>query len=288
MDVAEQFLNAIREQSPHSLAVVDTYDVHFVREMREAAIACDPSLKRKAERTKRRELEIYGSADLVLTVTEDDRRALLSESRKMNVAIVPNIHVLPEVVAPRSSRRDLVFVGGFTHRPNVDAVLYFCREILPLVQEQIADVKLYIVGNAPPAEVVTLGSERVIVTGYVANMAPYLNSALVSVIPLRFGSGMKGKIGEAMAYGLPSVTTSIGAEGMGLLDGVDALIADGPEEFAARIVLLYRDPEMWSSIAEKARIHVAREWSPEAVNRELSDILAKYCSTSRLECDSVK
>jgi hypothetical protein len=75
---------------------------------------------------------------------------------------------------------------------------------------------------------------------------------------------------------------------MGLVDGVDALIADRPEEFAARIVLLHRDAEMWSSIAEKARVHVAREWSPEAVNRELSDILAKYCSTSRLECDSVK
>ncbi len=288
IDVAEQFLDAIREHSPHSLVVVDTYDVHFIREMREAAIARDHSLKRKAERTKRRELEIYGRADLVLTVTEEDRRALLSESRKVNVAIVPNIHVLPEVVAPRSSRRDLVFVGGFTHRPNVDAVLYFCREILPLVQEQIASVRLYIVGNAPPAEVVALGSESVIVTGYVANMVSYLNSALVSVIPLRFGSGMKGKIGEAMAYGLPSVTTSIGAEGMGLVDGVDALIADRPEEFAARIVLLHRDAEMWSSIADKARLHVAREWSPEAVNRELSDILAKYCSASRFECGSVK
>lgn len=288
MDVAEQFLDTIREHSPHSLVIVDTYDVHFVREMREAAIACDTSLKRKAERTKRRELEIYSGADLVLTVTEEDRRALLNESRKVNVAIVPNIHVLPEGVAPRSARRDLLFVGGFTHRPNVDAVLYFYREILPLIQEQIADIKLYVVGNAPPAEIVALGSDNVIVTGYVANIVPYLSSALVSVIPLRFGSGMKGKIGEAMAYGLPSVTTSIGAEGMGLVDGVDAFIADSAEEFAARTVLLCRDAEMWSSIAEKARIHVAQEWSPEAVNRELSEILAKFCSTSRLECDPVK
>lgn len=277
IDVAEQFLDVIREDSPQSLVVVDTYDVHFVREMREAAVASDPSLKRKAERTKRRELEIYGRADLVLTVTDEDRRALLEENHQVNVAIVPNIHVLPESVVPRTGRRDLLFVGGFTHRPNVDGVLYFCREILPLVRQQIADVKLYIVGNAPPAEVVSLGSEKVIVTGYVANMVPYLNSALVSVVPLRFGSGMKGKIGEAMAYGLPTVTTSIGAEGMGLVDGVDALIADTPEEFAARIILLYRDAEMWSSIAEKARMHVARAWSPEAVHDSLKAIFADAC-----------
>ena len=119
-------------------------------------------------------------------------------------------------------------------------------------------------------------------------MAPYLNSALVSVIPLRFGSGMKGKIGEAMAYGLPSVTTSIGAEGMGLVDGVDALLQIVQRNL--RHGLYYFTETQRCGVPLRRRLETMLHGSGvrKRVNRELSDILARYGSTSRLECDSVK
>ena len=112
------------------------------------------------------------------------------------------------------------------------------------------------------------------VTGYVRHLAPYLESTLVSVAPLRFGSGMKGKIGEAMAWGIPVVTTTIGAEGMGLQDGVDALIADTSEDFAERVIQLHEKPELWDSLAQNARKRVERDWSPDAVDKSLTEILA--------------
>jgi glycosyltransferase involved in cell wall biosynthesis len=207
-------------------------------------------------------------------VTADDKQALLKEDPQLNIAVVPNIHALPSNIVSRGGRRDLLFVGGFSHTPNVDGVLYFVREIFPLLLQRLPETRLWIVGNAPPAEIVALASEQVIVTGYVRHLAPYLESALVSVAPLRFGSGMKGKIGEAMTWGIPVVTTTIGAEGMGLQDGIDALIADIPEDFAQRIVQLHENPELWESVAQNARKRVERDWSPDAVDKSLTEILA--------------
>jgi GT2 family glycosyltransferase len=272
--MAEQYLGVVRQYSPGTPVIIDTFDVHFLRETREATTANDAGLLRKAQETKRRELAVYKQADLVLTVTADDKRALLEEDPQLNVSVVPNIHTLPANMIPRDSRRDLLFVGGFSHTPNVDAILYFCREVLPHVLQQLPHTRLWVVGNAPPPEIVALASENVIVTGYAHYLAPYLESALVSVAPLRFGSGMKGKIGEAMAWGLPVVTTTIGAEGMGLEDGVDALIADTPEEVAQRIIQLHENPELWDSIAKNARKRVEREWSPDAVDKSLTEILS--------------
>jgi GT2 family glycosyltransferase/glycosyltransferase involved in cell wall biosynthesis len=272
--MAEQYLGVVRQYSPRTPVIIDTFDVHFLRETREAITANDAGLLRKAQETKRRELAIYKQADLVLTVTADDKQALLKEDPHLKVSVVPNIHTLPPNIVPRGGRRDLLFVGGFSHTPNVDGILYFCREIFPLVLQRLPQMRLWVVGNAPSPEIVALASENVIVTGYALYLAPYLESALVSVAPLRFGSGMKGKIGEAMAWGIPVVTTTIGAEGMGLQDGVDALIADAPQDFAQRIIQLHENPELWDSVAQNARNRVEREWSPDAVDRSLTGILA--------------
>jgi glycosyltransferase involved in cell wall biosynthesis len=272
--IGEQYLGVVRQYSSETPVIIDTFDVHFLRETREAITANDAGLLRKAQETKRRELAVYKQADLILTVTADDKQALLGEDPQLNIAVVPNIHALPPNIVSRGDRRDLLFVGGFSHTPNADGVLYFVREIFPLVLQRLPETRLWVVGNAPPAEIVALASEHVIVTGYVRHLAPYLDSALVSVAPLRFGSGMKGKIGEAMTWGIPVVTTTIGAEGMGLQDGVDALIADIPEDFARRIVQLHENPELWDLVAQNARKRVERDWCPDAVDKSLTEILA--------------
>jgi GT2 family glycosyltransferase/2-polyprenyl-3-methyl-5-hydroxy-6-metoxy-1,4-benzoquinol methylase len=279
--MAEQYLGVVRQYSPKSVAVIDTYDVHFLRESREAATLGDTGLERKAKETKRRELEVYQKADVILTVTEEDKRVLLMEDGQLDVSVIPLIYPIPERLAPRTERRDLLFVGGFSHTPNVDAVLYLCHDIFPLVKTRLPQTKLYVVGNCPPLEIVALASDSIIVTGYVPHLTPYLESALVSVAPLRFGSGMKGKIGEAMAYGLPVVTTPVGAEGMQLTDGVDAMIANTPQAFAERVIRLIEEPTLWESIAKHACRRVVDQWSPDAVDAQLASMLTRHKSTER-------
>ena len=271
--VAEQYLELVRTSSPNSKVIVDTFDVHFLREMRKAELFNNPELQEQARDTQQRELNVYRHADMVLTVTGEDKDTLLKKDSGLSVCVVPILHPLPERVVGRSARKDLLFVGGFSHEPNVDAMLYFCSEIFPWVQAELPKIKLRIVGNAPPVKIVVLASDSILVEGHVANLNPYLESALVSIAPLRYGSGMKGKVGEAMAYGLPVVTTSIGAEGMGLEDGVHALIADDPREFADRICRLCEDGRLWENIAKNGRLRVESEWGPSVVEASLFEAL---------------
>ncbi|MFQ5924452.1 MAG: glycosyltransferase family 4 protein, partial [Dehalococcoidia bacterium] len=188
---------------------------------------------------------------------------------------------------PFSERRDIVFVGGFDHTPNVDAVTFFVKEIFPLVKESLHDVRFYIVGSAivgsnPPGQVLSLASEDVIVTGYVRDLTPYFESCKLSVAPLRYGAGVKGKINQSMSHGLPVVTTSIGAEGMEAMDGEDILIADSAADFAHKIALLYRDGSLWHRLSENSMRNIQRYHSYEAAKTKLGELLGG----SRQEIDA--
>ena len=122
---------------------------------------------------------------------------------------------------------------------------YFVKEILPLIRQDIPGVVFYMVGSHITETVQALASQDVVAVGYVPDLTPYLDGCRVFVAPLRYGAGMKGKIGQSMGFGLPVVTTSIGAEGMGLIDGEHILIADSPAAFARAVVRLYTDDLLW-------------------------------------------
>lgn len=165
-------------------------------------------------------------------------------------------------------REGLLFIGNFNHPPNADAVTYFVREVFPQVKRDIPGMTLTVVGNNPSEEIISLRSDDVVITGYVPETEPYLKKARVSISPLRFGSGMKGKIGEAMAAGLPVVTTSIGAEGMGLVSGENAFIADDAESFARGIVRLCNDDQLWTDMASAGKQYIRENFSPGKSGRE--------------------
>ena len=271
---ADYFMPRIRLMQPDCRIVVDTVDVHFLREEMAGRVTGDGALLERAAETKRQELSAYSRADVVVTVTEDDGRALTDACAKIKVRVVPNIHEMaPDEAAVKDT--DLIFVGGFQHPPNVDAVLYFCREILPLVRRQVPGVRVKIVGSNPTAEVLALGCEQVVVTGFVPSTAPYLHASRVSIAPLRIGAGMKGKIGEAMAHGVPVVTTSVGAQGMGLEDGVNVLIADQPAKFAQAVLRLLTCPELSETISANALEHLSRNFTTVQAARRMSEILAE-------------
>jgi glycosyltransferase involved in cell wall biosynthesis len=219
---------------------------------------------------KKKELSSYNKADIVITVSEPDKQALLQENKRMQIKIIPNIHETEPLMEINEPHPSLLFVGGFNHPPNVDAVLYFIREILPLIKKRIPEVTLDIVGYSPPQEILALASKDINVTGFVPETRPYLLANRISIAPLRFGAGIKGKIGEAMAYGLPVVTTPVGSEGFGLTHGENILIAETPESFANCVISLLNDHSLYERIRRNGRAFIESNFSP----MEMSDKIA--------------
>ena len=165
-----------------------------------------------------------------------------------------------------------MFIGGFEHTPNVDGVLWFVEHVLPSVARSIPDVVLHVVGSKAPEEIRRLDSRHVKVAGFVPDVDPVFDAARVFVSPLRYGAGMKGKIGQAMCAGLPVVTTSVGSEGMLLVDRQNAMVTDDPAAFAAAVVEVYRDPELWTRLSRSGRRHVEAHFSAAAVRPRLASL----------------
>jgi GT2 family glycosyltransferase/glycosyltransferase involved in cell wall biosynthesis len=284
-ELAEQYLPLLRRCSPLTRVVVDTVDVHWVRERRGAELSGDRRALAAAERTRERERAVYSAADALVAVSEEDAGVLRELAPGVPVAVVSNVHAeVPggDVGRPGFSARDgLVFVANFAHAPNVDAILDFHARIWPLVRAGLPDVALSLVGTDPPEAVRALASDPAIeVTGWVESTEPYLDRARVSIAPLRYGAGVKGKIGEALSHGLPVVTTTIGAEGMGLVDGSHALVADSAEGFAEAVVSLHSDGALWERVAEAGREHVRATLSPRAALDALRGLLSDVARTA--------
>ncbi len=272
-EVAAHYVPLIRQHAPQAVLVYDTVDLHWVRESRRAEVEGDDRVKQEAERLKGMELWAARNCDATIVVSPVEKEILEPEIPGVKVFVIPNVHPVAGAGKPFEERKDLLFVGYYPHLPNRDAMLYFIREVFPLVKAKLPEVRLLVVGPEPGDELESLASEYVIVTGWVKELDPYLDGARVFVCPLRYGAGIKGKIGESMAHGLPVVTTSIGAEGMGLVDGREALIADKPEEFAARVVELYTRRDLWESLSQAGLAHVDRNYSPQAVAARVEEMV---------------
>jgi glycosyltransferase involved in cell wall biosynthesis len=279
--VAEWWLDCVRLLNPALPIIIDSVDLHHLRELRMSEYEPRRRSRRQALETRARELAMYRKADAVITVTEDEKSILARELPGLEVTVVPTIHEVAERVGHRESRipGSLLFVGGFAHAPNVDAVVYFCRDVLPLIREALPSVRVWIVGDAPPDEVLAMNAlPGVEVMGHVPDLGPYLREAWISIAPVRYGAGIKGKIGEAMAAGLPVVTTTIGAEGMRLQHRVTALIADSAEELADAVTELSRDPALHAAIARNGLEHARRNYAPPRIEDRLARLLESVAS----------
>ena len=273
-NIAEDYLPRVKLLQPSCYVIVDTVDVHYLRLRRKYDLTKEANDLSEAEFIRKKEISIYSQADIVLTVTEEDAKSLLNENPRMTVRILPNVH---EVIPPAGTknRNEIVFVGGFNHPPNVDAMIYFCEDILPRIRKVILEARFTIVGSNPPEQINNLSNDFITVTGYVPSTTPYLQKSYVSVAPLRYGAGMKGKIGEAMAHGLPVVTTSIGAEGMGLTDRENIFIADSPETFSDAVIELMLNDNLYKKIQNNSMEHISKNFTPEIVGNQIEHILSE-------------
>jgi glycosyltransferase involved in cell wall biosynthesis len=154
---------------------------------------------------------------------------------------------------------------------------YFVREIYPPVQSSIPAVKLYVVGSNPPIDIASNGSSGIIITGQLPNIESLLQSCRVFVAPLRYGAGMKGKVGLALSHGLPVVTTPIGAEGYDMISGDQTLIADGSEAFAREVIRVYTDRDLWQRLSDLGYDHVQTNFTPQVLASKIRAAIWNIC-----------
>jgi glycosyltransferase involved in cell wall biosynthesis len=204
-------------------------------------------------------------------VSEIERDIVLHEVPGAAVAVVSNIHEPIERPAPFAEREGLLFVGGFRHPPNVDAALWLAREIMPILRELLPGVPAYVIGSNMPRAVAEL--EGIEAVGFVDDLEPWLQRCRLSVSPLRYGAGVKGKVNQAMSRGLPVVATRMSIEGMHLVEGEEVLVADEPRAFAEAVAALYRDEAAWNRLSRAGLANVERHFSPRVARRAIEALL---------------
>jgi sugar transferase (PEP-CTERM/EpsH1 system associated) len=272
--------------------VLDLCDSLALNLSRRAELDCTPKrflVKLEEKRVRRYEIEIMKAFDSGTVVAHFDRDYLLNQDNSLNLSVVPmgvdlkyfqplkvnndsngadvtekqnmTLTVQEDFADDRS--KNLLFTGTMNYFPNSDAVIYFCNNVFPLIQKRYPDATFYIVGNHPTEQIRRLSDQKgVVVTGYVPDIRPYFEKASVFVAPLRAGSGIQTKNLEAMAMGIPVVTTSIGAMGLEAETDTELLIADTPETFAERVIHLIENPDIRQNLANagRKRVEASYDW----------------------------
>ena len=273
-DFAKKHIADVRLHAPQSRIIFDTVDLHFLRTDREAQITSDPEIRQKAREKEQLEYDLIDQADETWVVSAVEQKLLREKRPDKSIEIVPTIVDVLGSNTPFSLRRDFLFIGSFQHTPNSDAVIFFLQKIYPLVREHLSDVKFYIIGDKAPPEVVALATDNIIVTGLQPDVRPFFESVKLSVAPLRYGAGIKGKINQSMGLGVPVVATSLAVEGMALTDHEDILIADEPKDFAHALVELYESEQLWNRLSANGIKETKAHYSVSAVRKRLSRLFS--------------
>jgi sugar transferase (PEP-CTERM/EpsH1 system associated) len=230
------------------------------------------------QKLRRYEAAVCQRVDRVIAVSEADKEILQKLAPGTEIAVIPN-GVDTRVYDPGQTYslvlgpHSIVFTGKMDFRPNIDAVLWFCHQVLPLIKTQVPDVHLYIVGQKPPQRLRPLAEDpAVTLTGYVDDVKPYIAGAGVYAVPLRIGGGTRLKIMEAMALGKAIVSTSLGCEGYPLTSGRELVIADTPQQFAHIMSELLGDARRREELGRAGRRFVEERYDWRAIVPRLERI----------------
>jgi glycosyltransferase involved in cell wall biosynthesis len=274
--LAARAVPVLRAVSPRTRIAVDSVDVHFLRLRRKAELAGDQVGIARAEAVRAQELAVYASADLVLAVTEDERSLLSDLLPGTAVDVLGNVHRVAESVPPLRGREGALFVGSFLHDPNPDGVRWLCAEVLPLLRAAGDAMRVVVAGAAMPDDLARLvaaaGAEA---RGFLPSVDDELALRRLSIAPLRFGAGLKGKVGESLAAGVPVVATPIAAEGFSVPER-GMLVAGSAEEFAQSMVRLSRDDELWARLSIGGRELVSQTLGTAVCDAGLERIMSAF------------
>lgn len=249
------------------------HDLHFIREQKQYEVEGNPALLESAERWKRTEKHIFENVDVILTLSLKEKAIIQSEFLVKEVRTMPAFFYsdFKPAVTDFSGRKDILFVGGFAHKPNVDAVSWFVREVWPLVNDP--DMNFIVVGSHVPQEITALASKNIHIRGFVSDeeLESIYASARLVVIPLRYGAGVKGKTVEAMYHGIPVVSTSFGIEG---LKNIETVIRpdDTAQAFAGSIRQLYHAEDRLAAMSAQEVQYTMDNFSRSSVKNLMKEI----------------
>ncbi|MBL8522129.1 MAG: glycosyltransferase, partial [Betaproteobacteria bacterium] len=271
--IAAQYVDLVKDKAPRAKLVFDTVDLHYLRMERQAELANDAALRLAAANMRKQELDIIAKSDLTLVVSPVEVELLEKAAPRAHVHIVSLVHVASPGPKPFVERSGLIFIGGYRHPPNLDAVTWYAENVLPIVRKKHPGIVTTIIGsNAPPA-LEKLAAEDFVIAGFVADVEPYYQNARLSISPLRYGAGVKGKVNLAMQYGVPVVATSISAEGMYLKTEENVLVADSAEAFADAVIRLHTDEALWNRLREAGLANIEANFSRNAARKALGLVL---------------
>lgn len=270
--VAREFIGLARLYAPRARLIFDTVDLHYLRETRAAELQGRTDLLRHAQATRSEELSVMRDCDLTLVVSSSERELLAVDAPGVKVDVLALVHEVNSSKTPFADRKDLLFVGGFQHPPNIDAVVWFAESVLPRVRQRLPEVCLHVIGSKVTPAIQQLASDAIRVHGFIEDISPWLDGCRVSIAPIRYGAGVKGKVTMAMSCGLPVVATSIAVEGIHARDGFDIRVADSAEAFAEAVVELYEDEAQWNHIAQNALATMQDNFSFTAARRAIRRI----------------
>ena len=272
---ASKHLSTVRSRAPDAKVIFNTVDLHFLREQREAQFSKNSEAIKKAERTRTIELQAVVESDLTIVHSTVEAEILKREAPEAQVCVFPWVSPVRSPTIPISLRRNVLFIGGFKHAPNIDGLRWFLQDIWPRVRAQLPDATFNVIGADAPSEFDAYnGRDGVTMMGWVQDLDPQLDLARISVAPLRYGAGVKGKVISALSCGVPVVCTSIACEGTGMVPGEDVIVSNDPEEFVSSILRLFKDDEAWARLSDRGLRFVGENYSRSAARERVAGMIS--------------
>ena len=274
--VAVKYVDLVKRVAPRAKLVFDTVDLHFLRQQRLADLNPenpDPALLAAAEAMKKQELDIMSKADVTLVVSPVEQALLDTLAPQVRVNIVSTIHDTTPGPKSFAERSGILFIGGFRHPPNLDAVTWYCEHVLPIIRQKAPGLITTLIGSNAPPSLQKFAAPDFVIAGFVRDVSPYYQSARLSISPLRYGAGVKGKINISMQYGVPVVATTVSVEGMFLHDGIEALVADTPEAFADAAIRGHSDETLWNALSKASLLNIETYFSSRRAREALAGVL---------------
>ena len=276
--IFSKFQSLVKTANPNVKLVFDMVDFHYVRLLREYELNKDEALKAEAEKFLKIELENCKNADVVIAISTTDKELLKQHfNTDEKVVLISNIHQHIDKSDNFNSfenRKDLLFVGSFRHDPNSDAVKYLKEDIMPLVWKDIPDLKVNIIGSYITEDIEALASDKFKLLGFVDDLNAVINTTKLFVAPLRFGAGIKGKIGQSLEHSLPLVTTNVGAEGFDFGEQTNVMIANTTNDLADKIINLYTNKADWDLASNSCKA-ILKPFSINTTEAQVIDVIYK-------------
>ena len=273
-EIFAKYYEVVKKDNPNVKVFFDMVDFHYLRFKRESELTGNPNIMKTANKFLKLELDNCHKADKIIVISDFEKESLKDYFPNQEKTIsVGNIHQFIKDSHFKSfqERKDLLFIGGFDHKPNVDAVKYLHAEIMPMLWQTNPEITINIIGSNVPVDIEAFHSDKFKILGYVDDVSTYFQESRVFVAPLRYGAGIKGKIGQSLEYGLPLVTTKIGAEGFDFNENSGLVVADSKEEIVANILKIYQNETIWNKISSDSK-NVIAPFSLNAIQEKIKSL----------------